>query len=804
MISLLIALVGADNHAGTGYTPASAVTEHFKIDLDQKVMETACDEAKWADAIEIYSNGANSKKSSGLRTIQGFSTALKDGRPKLRGEPYYDMYAEYWKSHSYASDIVMAALEGTGSFHGKEDIFRGEVANKGAQYIVTWQYVVHEIEDAMMDCAAGDDTANDRGVKAWDEGWAFWTGSTEMGECGDGMGGYQLAQKRCQNFGTCDTTTCEAASNAKMLRLFKPPQAGCSAGPTRGHIDCIVKEMTVPLVQGALRYAYKVGKRVAADDTSEKFAKEWGEGWAFLAAVLPRVDHCDPCAAALLRENMDAGVPTSLVMKDGYEKFRTALRSTFECLGVTCEDIGTLAEAVDTFPSESSCSMSETGPECSTWTVAGYIPATGVTSHAMIDLDHQIIDRKSDEADWAAVEEIYTTGFNSEKSSGMRTIQGFSTATLDDGSPKLAGEPFFDLYAEYYNSSTYGDDIVMAALKGTGAYADRANIFRAEVVNKCAQYMVTWMYVIHELEDSRMDCEAGDQTLNDRGVHAWDEGWVFYAGSQEGVDGCGSGYSSYQLAQKRCANFGTCHYSHRCDYAASNSAMLKIYEEVRVGCSVGPKREHIDEIVRLMTIPLIQGSIRYAYKLSKHEDRMTDKFEKEWGEGFAFLSAVIPQIDKCDEDAAALLMANMGVEVPIADIMKDGYEKYRDAIRSTYKCLGITCTDIGELDAAVEGGVATESTCTCAAYDGCDAPDAGPGRWWTIKEASDYSELVPPTSDTCTPLYAEEVVEEDDPDPTPAPTPKADPTPAPTAKTSYDDPTSFAGALSLLLALGSM
>jgi hypothetical protein len=220
-----------------------------------------------------------------------------------------------------------------------------------------------------------------------------------------------------------------------------------------------------------------------------------------------------------------------------------------------------------------------------------------------------------------------------------------------------------------------------------------------------------------------------------------------------------------------------------------------------------------------MTIPLIQGSIRYAYKLSKYDDRTTDKFEKEWGEGFAFLSAVIPQIDNCDSDAAALLMANMGVEVPIDDVMKDGYEKYRDAIRSTFQCLGITCTDIGELDAAVEGGVATESTCTCAAYDGCVAPDAGPGRWWTIKEASDYSELVAPTEATCAPLYAEEVVvdvvddddddddddhdghdhgdhdDHDDDD---------DDDDAGDEETSEPDSTSFAGALSLLLALGSM
>jgi hypothetical protein len=234
--------------------------------------------------------------------------------------------------------------------------------------------------------------------------------------------------------------------------------------------------------------------------------------------------------------------------------------------------------------------------------------------------------------------------------------------------------------------------------------------------------------------------------------------------------------------------------------------MLKIFDEVRAGCAVGPKREHIDEIVRLMTVPLIQGSIRYAYKLSKYElaDREgNDKFEKEWGEGWAFLAAVIAQIDNCDTDVSALLVKNMGPATNVSDVMKDGYEMYRDAIRSTLKCLGMTCTDIGELGKAVESGAAGESTCTCDNYADCAvAPDMGPGRWWTIKEAADYSTdaMVHPVMDTCSSLT---------PPPTPSPTPSPttpSPTPAPTASPTTapePEPDSFAVVLSLLLVLVS-
>ena len=47
-------------------------------------------------------------------------------------------------------------------------------------------------------------------------------------------------------------------------------------------------------------------------------------------------------------------------------------------------------------------------------------------------------------------------------------------------------------------------------------------------------------------------------------VHAWDEGVAFYTGSLEGTayGGSGDGKLLYRLAEKRCANFGTCSTEH--------------------------------------------------------------------------------------------------------------------------------------------------------------------------------------------------------------------------------------------------
>merc|ERR1719410_2767227 len=70
--------------------------------------------------------------------------------------------------------------------------------------------------------------------------------------------------------------------------------------------DKIVDLMTIPLVQGTLRYAFKADKENDRGScTSGTCPKEWAEGWAFMAAIAPRVHHCNAQTAFKLRENFD-------------------------------------------------------------------------------------------------------------------------------------------------------------------------------------------------------------------------------------------------------------------------------------------------------------------------------------------------------------------------------------------------------------------------------------------------------------------------------------------------------------------
>ena len=181
--------------------------------------------------------------------------------------------------------------------------------------------------------------------------------------------------------------------------------------------------------------------------------------------------------------------------------------------------------------------------------IGEYTPGINVVPHSRIDLDMRDIDTFIGAQNWTAAKHVYTIGRWSAKSSSMRTLQGFSTGA----DAKMSGEPLYKMYKAYWGSATYADDFVLAALDGTGSLNSAADIARDECANKVGgrkctcrcvmldplilnrsqgiHYQNVWMYVVHELEDAIGDCKRGQVGDNDAGVHAWDEGWAFYAGS---------------------------------------------------------------------------------------------------------------------------------------------------------------------------------------------------------------------------------------------------------------------------------
>jgi len=276
------------------------------------------------------------------RTLAGFSLQAEDkmysGCP---GCPYDDYlkFFNYYGQHDYAHEWVMAALDGrqTTFTNGNADFSeygftgRTEAVKKGTAYMHVWMYVIRELYDAIDDCQSGCTDCNDDPVHAWDEGAAFYVGSTES------KMPYTLGQKRCENYKTCGANGDEIEGQAKVnfdiMAEFSMGQMNLNQGnceDVRTNAANIARLMAVPLVQGTMRYAYKVNFLQGEE-------KEAAEGAVFAAAVLPILHECDANAATTVYENMRVGATST-----DYMAVRRAFEDHYGCMGLTCQDIGGL------------------------------------------------------------------------------------------------------------------------------------------------------------------------------------------------------------------------------------------------------------------------------------------------------------------------------------------------------------------------------------------------------------------------------------------------------------------------------
>ena len=388
--------------------------------------------------------------------------------------------------------------------------------------------------------------------------------------------------------------------------------------------------------------------------------------------------------------------------------------------------------------------------------IAGYVPASDVVPHSMIDLDmKEIVDAvglgttaglaeairvykegggglctAADVADTTILQCTATTDVkgNSVKGSGaIRTIQGFATS----GEAKMTKWTTYPVYKAYYNDFNYADTFILAAETATNANADDQEM-REQMIKKGAAYMAVWQYVLHEFEDAIADCTAGDVAANDDSVHAWDEGWAFYAGSEVGTDGAKDGYLLYGLANSRCKNFGTCA-SGATGLANANSKALAAAIAGRddittAKCTGGTAQLKI--LTEQMTIPLIQGTLKYAWEADPAMTGsacagQTAPFDascsKAWAEGWTFASAVLPQIDACS--AAHAKTVKDALDGAAAAPMAGGLAAVKAAVEACYPSMGITCDEVGEYQSSgvVFSGMA-KCTDPVASSDSASAP----------------------------------------------------------------------------------
>jgi len=151
-----------------------------------------------------------------------------------------------------------------------------------------------------------------------------------------------------------------------------------------------------------------------------------------------------------------------------------------------------------------------------------------------------------------------------------------------------------------------------------------------------------------------------------------------------------------------------------------NKKLLLLYQaglvDVQDGGDCGDAEWKVGHIIAQMTVPLIQGALRYAWRSDPGGGGETLTSDGEvLAELHAFTRAVLPRVAACDADAAEVLARNYAVPDDLAaaapsDLVPDGFRAVKAALESTYECLQITCTDVGGLDNG-EGYVAGMEPC---------------------------------------------------------------------------------------------
>ena len=205
----------------------------------------------------------------------------------------------------------------------------------GTVILNVWMYVLASVEKASNMCSLGDPEAASR---TWDQAFSFYTGSKADDTDSGGYFLYNLAKKKCQEFGTCNRKGDMGPVNIGIIENFvlgknRLRDGNCEA--LKSSVERIRALMTVPLVQGTLKAAYQL------DLNDYTMQRTQGEAAAFLTSIIPIINSCSRGSANIMYKDLVPGAATGA----SYEVIRAAFERNYGCLGIKCEDVGGLMDA---------------------------------------------------------------------------------------------------------------------------------------------------------------------------------------------------------------------------------------------------------------------------------------------------------------------------------------------------------------------------------------------------------------------------------------------------------------------------
>jgi hypothetical protein len=205
--------------------------------------------------------------------------------------------------------------------------------------------------------------------------------------------------------------------------------------------------------------------------------------------------------------------------------------------------------------------------------------------------------------------------------------------------------------------------------------------------------MVPYMQVVARLNSAINHCQASHS-----GQQLVDEAAALFTGSIEGRagedDSSGSGKMLYALAQEFCEAFNECN---GYDDASQNVFILASLGDIKrsIGSSdCDTARKIVDDVVALLPIPMIQGTLSLAVSNSRLDARSTNG---SLSTGYVLSSAILPLVKQANATSAGTIFSNMDFNLDVPPV-HDGPEAVFAAFRDALPDMEIDCQYVGTLE----------------------------------------------------------------------------------------------------------
>ena len=285
--------------------------------------------------------------------------------------------------------------------------------------------------------------------------------------------------------------------------------------------------------------------------------------------------------------------------------------------------------------------------------------------------------------------------------------------------------PEYEKFYHYYGQLDYGAVWMTAALKGHST-SDGGMSFqhgsedfgqlsvsgRRGAVETAAVTMNVRTQVNRIMTEWAVDgCRKCSDKHCPEVLQGWDQAVAQYTGSMvqpilDQPHGYDSGILFYGLADELCQEFSTCGINGD-DVEGTSAINRNLMQQFQSGriflekniCDMAELT--YGQIVHLMAVPLIQGTLRSAYRLQ--HTHQGDQEEK--GRGVAFMASILPDLYSCSTSDADLVYD----ELNLSSGKIPDFEKIKAAFERNYMCLSVSCDDVGGLvdetgEAYVDGG----------------------------------------------------------------------------------------------------